>query len=329
MKFRTIVYIIFSFCLFLLVRNSFAQLTTNMPEYKGGYLFAHMTKADYGRLYYAISKDGLHWINLNKGKRIMSDYKGHPDICEGKDGRFYLMGNTEKGPDIRIWVSNDLIKWEVFSTFLPDMSDVHQYTNVSTPYHGAPKIFYDAANMRYIITWHATTFPEKEESIMWQYWDNMRTLYITSKDLKTFSKAKRLIPFDSGQIDLILRKDGDKYYAIFKDERYPDFNWTTGKSIRICSASAIEGPWSEPGPVISPSFCEAPAAIPRPDGMGWFVYSERYSAYNYELATASSLSGPWYGIHRALYSVPEGSKHGGMIMINSKIYEGLINAFGK
>src|SRR4051794_28853453 len=58
------------------------------------YLFAHMTHKDYGRLYYSLSLDGLHWSSLNSGKRVFEDYKGHPDICKGHDGRYYFAGNT-------------------------------------------------------------------------------------------------------------------------------------------------------------------------------------------------------------------------------------------
>ena len=32
------------------------------------YLFAHMMQGDYWRLYYSISRDGLHWQLLNQGQ---------------------------------------------------------------------------------------------------------------------------------------------------------------------------------------------------------------------------------------------------------------------
>ena len=76
------------------------------------YLFAHMTHSDYGRLYYSVSLDGLHWIALNQGKRVFNNYRGHPDIVKGHDGRYYLAGNrNDSAPDINIWVSDDLVQW--------------------------------------------------------------------------------------------------------------------------------------------------------------------------------------------------------------------------
>src|SRR5690606_4924160 len=86
------------------------------------YLFAHMTHQDYGRLYYSVSTDGLHWKALNGKKRVSEEYRGHPDICKGHDGRYYLTGNTsDSSPDINIWVSSDLINWEKYNTYTPDL----------------------------------------------------------------------------------------------------------------------------------------------------------------------------------------------------------------
>ena len=50
------------------------------------YLFAHMMHSDYGRLYYAVSLDGLHWTQLNDGRRVFNGYRGHADICRGRSG---------------------------------------------------------------------------------------------------------------------------------------------------------------------------------------------------------------------------------------------------
>jgi hypothetical protein len=70
-----------------------------------------MMHGDYGRLYYAVSLDGLHCHQLNLGKRVSEDYRGH-------DGRYYLVGNrNDSAPDINFWVSDDLVAW----TLVPDL----------------------------------------------------------------------------------------------------------------------------------------------------------------------------------------------------------------
>ena len=57
-----------------------SKIDDNIKEFNvtyedGGLLFAHMTSSDYGRLYYSISKDGIVWKRLNKGKRITEDFE--------------------------------------------------------------------------------------------------------------------------------------------------------------------------------------------------------------------------------------------------------------
>ena len=84
-------------------------------ETDGGYLFAHMTNANYGKLYYAVSRDGINWETLNKGRIINSAYIGHPDICQGHDGAFYMIAVNP----LALWRSENLVTWT--STQLNEM----------------------------------------------------------------------------------------------------------------------------------------------------------------------------------------------------------------
>jgi hypothetical protein len=113
-----------------------------------GYLFAHMTTEDYGRLYYSISRDGLHWRLLNDGQRVLGEeYRGHPDICRGHDGKYYMLGNHSKDPGIPIWVSDDLVKWSKLRELRPDIWKTPDF-EPALRYHGAPKIFFDDSAVR-------------------------------------------------------------------------------------------------------------------------------------------------------------------------------------
>lgn len=287
-------------------------------------LFAHMTEADYGRLYYSVSLDGFHWRQINGGKRIKDDYRGHPDIARGRDGRFYLIGNDEERTVVRVWVSTDLTEWKEHSSFVPDMS---VWPEFSKSVGGAPKIFFDAAGDQFVITWH-TTSQEKGRVPGNFSWANMRTFYVTTKDFRTFSNPKRLFQFDLPTIDVIIRKDGDLYYAILKDEGFVSIDHPTGKTIRISWSMSLDGPWSEPTDKIMPNWCEAPAAIVNPDGSGWLIYAERYSAVRYELVAAPSLKGPYTSPIGTGYFMPPGLKHGGMINITREEYDAIVNKFG-
>lgn len=291
-----------------------------------GYLFAHMMKKDYGRLYYSISTDGLHWTLLNHGRRVFNDYRGHPDIMRGHDGRWILTGNHPTRGDVRFWVSSNIVTWTHLRDFVPDMSAFPGYEGPGR-WHGAPKLFYDEATRRYLLTWHfsnAAKLKEKPEN----YWSGMRTFCVTSSDLVTFSKAARLFPFEMATIDVIVRREGGRYFAILKDERYPSFEWPTGKTIRISEADHLLGPYSPPGPPVSPNFREAPTLNPRPDGPGWYLYFEQYPGLSYGLATAPSIGGPWYDVYAPDYKTPEGARHGCMIPLRQSKFDAVMKAYG-
>ncbi len=299
------------------------------------YLFAHMKHQDYGRLYYSVSLDGLHWHALNGGERVSDEYRGHPDICKGHDARYYIVGNTsDSSPDINIWVSDDLINWEKYYTLTPDLKRTPDY-----PYAlqriGAPKLFFDESTNQYILTWH-TPHKEGTKEDPERYWASQRTLYVLSKDLKTFSEyPSRLFDWDMATIDVIIRKIGYQYFAIVKDEVYPTLYWVTGKTIRIAKAPLLTGPYSEPSLPVSPNFREAPMLIPSPDGKFWYLYYEQYPGVSYGLSIADNLNGPWYQASGYTfyrdwdkYSFPGSVRHGCMITISMEEYSRLVEKLG-
>jgi len=299
------------------------------------YLFAHMTHSDYGRLYYSVSRDGLHWFRLNGGKRITDDYRGHPDIARGADGRYYIAGNeSDSSPTINIWSSQDLIEWKRFSEFKPDLKSTPGYSNALQRI-GAPKLFYDEASKRFVMTWHTPHLegtPEDPE----RYWASQRTLYVTSADLKTFSSPpRRLLEWDMGTIDVLVRRAEGKYWTIIKDETYPTLDWVTGKTIRIARSDSLLGPYKDLSAPISPNFREAPMLIPSPNGKVWYLYYEQYPGVSYGLSVASSLSGPWYQVSGYTffadwdkYSLPKNIRHGAMIVISQNQFDALVKRFG-
>lgn len=299
------------------------------------YLFAHMTHQDYGRLYYSLSLDGLHWNSLNNGKRVFESYKGHPDICKGHDGRYYLAGNdNDKSLDIKIWVSDDLCEWELYNTYTPDLKSTPDYS-MALQRIGAPKLYYDKSDKQYILSWH-TPHKQGTKKDPERYWASQRTLYVLSNDLKVFSDhPQKLFDWDMGTIDVFIRKVGEQYFAVLKDETYPSLYWTTGKTIRIAKASSLIGPYSLPSEPISPNFREAPMLIPSPDGKNWYMYYEQYPGISYGLSIADNMNGPWYQASGYTfysdwdkYSFPASVRHGCMITISKEEYKKLVEKFG-
>ncbi len=297
-----------------------------VAEEPAGFLFAHMTAADYGRLHYAVSTDGRHWTPLNGGRRVFEAYCGHPDISQGPDGRWILLGNHPERGDVRLWTSTNLVTWTHLRDFVADMSD-HPGFEPRSPWHGAPKMVYDPAGRQYVMTFHFSDRAKLREQPE-NYWSGMKTFVVTSPDLVAFGPARRLFDWDIATIDVILRRDGNVWFAIVKDERHPDSGAAAGKTIRIArSAAGPEGPWSAPGPALTPNFREAPALIPGPGGRGWILYAEQYPGVAYTQLTAPRLAGPWSAVPAADYRTPPGARHGCMIAISRDVLDALQAAF--
>lgn len=302
-----------------------AQFENKAPA---GYLFAHMTIEDYGGLNYSLSEDGLNWEFLNNEKAIESEYHGHPDISQGHDGTFYMIGVEEESYKVPLWKSSDLITWEI-ANYLPkeifDGTQTAAYKG-NPNWYGAPKLFFDKTSNEYIITWHSPDKTIKREDAI-NYWCSMRTFFVTTADFKTFTEPKKLFNFDMGTIDVIIRKENDLYYAILKDECEPSDQWPTGKSIRIAVSHHLTGPYSYPGDPVSPNYHEAPTIVPRPNGEGWFMYYEMYTGKRYSGSQAPSLAGPWYSLYQLKYEVPANARHGCMIPLTENQLKNLKNTF--
>lgn len=315
--------------------NPPGQVTEGKKPVNEAYLFAHMTHSDYGRLYYSVSVDGLHWFRLNQGERVFNEYQGHPDITRGPDGTYYIAGNTsDASPDINIWRSQDLITWQKHSVYRPKLSATPNYSHALQRI-GAPKLFYDEASEQFVMTWH-TPHLEGTDDDPERYWNSQRTLYVTSKDLTHFdAPPKMLFDWDIGTIDVFIRHAEGQYWSIIKDERYPTLDWVTGKTIRIANADNLLGPYTELSTPISPNFREAPMLIPSPNGKAWYMYYEQYPGVSYGLSVADSLKGPWYQISGYTffadwdkYSIPAKVRHGAMITITKSQYNQLVEHFG-
>lgn len=300
------------------------------------YLFAHMTKARYGVLHYSVSRDGLHWRQLNGGRPVSADYRGHASIARGSDGRYYLVGNrSDKDPLIRFWVSRDLIRWTPHGTYRPDLSAVPGHPDALQRI-GAPKLFFDARSRRFLLTWHTPNVPGSAADPE-RYWASQRTLYVLSPDLRSFADPpRRLFAWDMATIDAFVVPDdvGPGYCAVLKDERYPSYEWTTGKTVRISCAPALTGPYAPPGPPLSPAFREAPTLVRSPDDREWLLYYEQYAGTSYGLSKGLRLRGPWYQVSGNTgvaewnrYEMVSGARHGSMIAITAAQHDALVAAF--
>ena len=305
-------------------------ILVTLPAYsRGAYLFAHMKDADYGALYYSVSLDGKKWTTLNGYECIAPEYYGHPNIVRGGDGVYYMIAVSRK-PVGRLhtpilYYSRDLITWKTRNL---DRNAFEKVTEIGYQnedgFIGAPKLFYDKENNQFIITWHAFRPGTKGDEL----WESMRTFYMLTSDFQTFTSPARLFHFTGedaqmATIDATIVEDRGTYYAIIKDERWPRTS-PTGKTIRIAQSKHLTGPYSNPGPSVTPAWREAPTVVPQLKGSGWSIYAEEYPQ-QYNLFQAPSLSSEtWMPVG---IDAPERGRHGCVIRISKKQYKRIVKAF--
>ncbi len=319
---KTVPIIGITICFFLAALHSCEN--TEKPNGEGGYLFAHMRSTDYGSLYYSISRDGKNWEQLNDSSRVDSLYRGHPDICKGADGNYYMIG-AEQSPDRpALWSSKDLVTWRL-EKHLPESLFLDNGTGhtANPAWFGAPKLFYDENSGNYLLSWHA---PKNGIEAGDNWWKSMRTFYTLTPDFASFTTPERLFHFtekdeNMATIDAIVRKVGSTYFAIIKDERWPE-DTPNGKTIRIATSAQLVGPYRNPGRPQTPNWYEAPSVVPKLNGNGWNIYAESYPS-RYILFEADSLHGSWTAVDTNL----EGVRHGCVLRINEAQYHTLTTQF--
>lgn len=169
----------------------------------------------------------------------------------------------------------------------------------------------------------------------------MKTCYILTEDFVNFTRPKRLFAAQDGGdlapiyftgadsdislIDVIIRKFNGKYYAIMKDERWEDKAPKTHKSIRIASSDNLLGPYSNPGPSVSPNWREAPIIIRTPEGK-FRLYYENYGEHVYEMREALAIQGaPWKDA--TSFYPPKDGRHGCIIHVDEETYRNIENSY--
>ena len=311
------------------------RATVTFTRANGGYLFAFMTNANYGKLFYAVSRDCYNWRTLNDGQIIDPEYIGHPDIERGPDGVFHMIAVKDDG--IYHWTSSDLVSWnknKMDNRIIAQMEAAGFYI---TYYYGAPKLFYDKDSEQFIMTWHACKKPYVDD------WDTMTTLYTLTKDFKTFSYPQVLFNFTGEYagmpiIDTLIRKVGDKYYAITKDERDHEKSPVTGKCILLCKSDNLTGPYTNPIKSVTPNdlYREAPIWVELPDNGGFAIYAESYQSnplgYRMFVNPTDNPENDWEERSFNVPSVDDGTdrpnaRHGCIVKVNEQIYKKLKASF--
>lgn len=244
-----------------------------------GYLMAHFTgESETGeQVYFAISRDGLHWQDLNQGEPVLISKIGEMGVRDpyimrsSLDGRFYILATDLRiasgtswenaralgSRKIILWRSDDLIHW----------SEPWCY---EVPLDGAgsvwaPETCFDEQRQAYLVFWSSYTREPGDESA------RFRIFCSYTKDFVSFSLPQIYMEREKSIIDATIIHEGQYYYRFTKDE--------VTKGIILDRSNDLQGTFS---PVSSASLeriagVEGPLAFPAPDGKWWILMIDRFA----------------------------------------------------
>ncbi len=267
--------------------------------------------ADEG-LRFIYSYDGVHWDSIpgvflkpEVGKqKVMRD----PSIVKGPDGTFHLVWTSSWRGDKGFGYasSKDLIHWseERFLEVMDDPTTVNVW---------APELFYDDVKKQYMIVW-ASCIPGAFPDGLEEHENNHRLYYVTTKDFRTFSKAKLLIEPGFSSIDATLVKRGAKdYVMVLKDNTRPERN------IKVAFASSPYGPWSAASEPFTEQFTEGPSTAKVGDW--WYIFYDSYRHGIYGAARTQDFK--TFEDQTNVVQFPMGHKHGTVFMASEDIVRNL------
>lgn len=226
-----------------------------------GYLFCYFTGKEETlmdeQVYFAVSRDGLRWKDLNQGRPFLQSSIGEggvrdPFLLRMKDQKKYVILATDlqiaKGTDwesavqkgstqIVCWESEDMVHWSE-----PYFFDT-KVENAGCAW--APEAVYDETNGNYMVFWAAMTGEEGCRK--------HRIYYSTTEDFHHFSSPRIWIERENDVIDTTIIWNNGYYYRFSKDEHSKKLIVEKGENLQegpyvpvrsdlLENLSGVEGP---------------------------------------------------------------------------------------
>ena len=281
---------------------------------KKAYLFTSFHEPANEGLRLLYSEDGYKWKDLHKTflkpeigqQKVMRD----PSMVQGPDGTFHLVWTCSWKGDKGFGYasSKDLIHWSP-QQFIPVMEQEPTTVNV-----WAPELFYDDIAKEFIIIW-ASTVPFRFERGIEEEENNHRMYAVTTKDFKTFSKARLFLDPGFSVIDaVIVKKAAKDYVLVLKDNTRPNRN------LKVAFSNQALGPYTGISAPFSGKLTEGPTVVKA--GKDWLIYYDAYGEKRYAAMKTRDFKS--FTDVSSEVSIPEGHKHGTIVKVNKKLIKELL-----
>lgn len=298
-----------------------------------GYLFVHFTgeHKDGEQIYFSVSRDGLHWKDLNGGRPILYSTLGMRGVRDPfpvrnpKTGTVYLIATDlrieagygwqaaqyEGSRNLIVWESRDLVHW----------SEARACT-VGPEGAGcvwAPEAVYDAEREAFLVFWASMTRRGEEEP-------KQRIYAAWTEDFCSFSKPFLYMEREQHVIDTTIVESGGVYYRFSKDE--------TNKCLILEKSASLTGAFR---PVASDTLAhlfgvEGPECYPLPDGKRWCLIADRFAEGKgyLPMITDDLESGRLQILDEGAYDMGGTRKrHGGVLALREEEYDRLLHYFDR
>lgn len=300
------------------------------------YLFSHFKEKitpDGEQVYFALSKDGFNWHQLNGGEPILTSTMGEKgcrdiEVVRLKNGGFVVL-TTDLSIAYRM-DENYQVNWkEVNSTgskclCMWKSDDLITFSEQKRIYFGrddfgclwAPEVFYDEIKDEYVIHWGSTVAEDN--------YTHMSIYCCTTKDFESFSEPKLFFTKDNEILDTHLVKIGGTYHLFYKNAERPPMNMHA-------TSDNLYGPYEHDkafedymATLSRPGSYEAPTTLILPDGR-WCLMLDFFGCEKEKMGYVPFVSSkPGDSNFKRAdenFSFPYGFKHGGVIEITDEEYE--------
>jgi len=305
-----------------------------MTNNYAGYLFAHFTgeQKDGEQIYFSVSKDGLHWNDLNEGKLVLRTNIGEAGArdpflirspWENAGRKYYLIATDlrieagkgwhvaqyEGSRDILVWESDNLTEWTG--------PVAHTIGVEGAGCVWAPEAIYDEQEDAILLFWASMVqLPGDAEP-------KQRIYASYTKDFKSFTEPFIFLEKENHVIDSTIIRTVDGYYRYTKDE--------TEKNICIDFSEDLKPEHFKemPSETLAPLLgVEGPEIFKFNDREEWCLIVDRFAAGKgyLPLVTDDLTSGKFRILEDEEFDMGATKKrHGGILCITEEEYQALVN----
>ncbi|MDY5576327.1 MAG: glycoside hydrolase family 43 protein [Lachnospiraceae bacterium] len=300
-----------------------------------GYLFVHFIgESKKGeQIYFSVSRDGLHWEDLNHGEPVIESHVGEkglrdPFILRNRlNGRFYIIAtdlciNAGKGWGVAQYEGSRNLM--VMSS--ENLTDWTEPEAIAVGVDGAgcvwaPEAIYDEKEGNYLTFWASMVQCAGDKE------PKQRIYESRTKDFKVFSEPQIYIERQNHVIDTTIVENQGIYYRFSKDETTK--NIIADRSADVGSHAFEELKVPEVNKLMG---VEGPLCFPFNDRDEWCLMVDRFATDGgyLPIVTGDMASGQFRVLDKSEYDMGKTKKrHGSVLNITEEEYDLLVKKFGK